>query len=146
MNMSNKDNWKGSGITRKHRKEFQAYFNAKSRCTNPANKDFADYGGRSIEFRFGSFEEFLSVVGPAPTKNHTLDRLNNDGHYEPHNVAWRTRKQQALNRRPWAPDDPRWKTIGKYKRTAAHRAAMSKRSKGNKYRCLNTQRNMKRAA
>jgi hypothetical protein len=74
------------------------YLAAKGRCTNPNNKDWADYGGRGIEFRFHSLEQFLEVLGPRP-KGLTLDRIENNGHYEPGNVRWATWEQQQNNRR-----------------------------------------------
>jgi hypothetical protein len=81
------------------RVELRAFYSAKNRCTNPKHPRFADYGGRGIEFRFGSFEEFFAELGSKPTRNHSVDRINNDGHYEKGNVRWATRKEQVANRR-----------------------------------------------
>lgn len=79
--------------------EYRAYIGAKRRCQNPKDKDYAEYGGRGIEFRFNSFEEFLTEIGPRPSRFYTNDRVDNDGHYEIGNVAWATFQQQANNRR-----------------------------------------------
>ena len=59
----------------------QIYRWAKARCNNPNVKSYSDYGGRGIEFKFTSYGEFLDALGPRPL-GYTLDRINNDGHYE----------------------------------------------------------------
>ena len=78
--------------------EYAVYSTAKARCRNPNGKYYKDYGGRGIEFRFTSFEEFYAELGPRP-EGMTLDRKDNNGHYEPGNVRWATYTQQVLNRR-----------------------------------------------
>jgi hypothetical protein len=79
--------------------EHDAFNCAKQRCTNPNDKGYKNYGGRGIEFRFDSFEEFYACLGPKPTPLHSIDRINNDGHYEAGNVRWATRSEQNKNRR-----------------------------------------------
>lgn len=72
------------------------------RCNNPGNWQFPDYGGRGIKVCPAwndSFEQFLKDVGEPPFPGATLDRENNNGNYEPGNVRWATRSQQARNRR-----------------------------------------------
>lgn len=78
--------------------EYRAYNAAKRRCS-PHAQDHANYGGRGIQFRFRSYEEFLLCLGRRPSAQHSLDRINNDGHYESGNVRWATRVTQARNRR-----------------------------------------------
>jgi hypothetical protein len=80
--------------------EFHAYTHAKQRCTNPNTKGFEHWGGRGIEFRYSSFEEFLADVGLRPSPKLSLDRIDNDGHYEPGNCRWATRSVQNANQRP----------------------------------------------
>jgi hypothetical protein len=70
------------------------------RCTNPNRPRFADHGGRGIKI-YGSwlrFEAFLADMGERP-EGKTLDRIDNDGDYEPDNCKWSTPTEQARNRR-----------------------------------------------
>ena len=73
------------------------------RCCNPSNNAYHYYGGRGItvcEQWRDSFETFLADVGLRPSNQHSLDRYpNNDGNYEPGNVRWATRMEQAINKR-----------------------------------------------
>lgn len=82
-------------------KEYKAYIQAKVRCTNEkaSGDKWPFYGGRGIEFRFLSFEEFIAHIGLAPSPDHSLDRIENNGHYEVGNVRWATKSTQMLNRR-----------------------------------------------
>lgn len=79
-------------------KEYQAYYDAKRRCENIDHPRYHDWGGRGIEFRFNSFEAFYNVLGPCP-EGHSLDRFDNDRHYEIYNVRWASRSQQQHNKR-----------------------------------------------
>lgn len=80
--------------------EYYAFHGAKDRCRNKHNARYSDWGGRGIEFRFESFEQFFDEVGTKPTPKHTLDRIDNNGHYEPGNVRWSTYLEQNRNQRP----------------------------------------------
>jgi hypothetical protein len=73
-----------------------------SRCTDRKNSSYKHYGGRGIklapEWRY-DFLAFKQHLGPRPSKFHSVDRINNDGNYEPGNVRWATSLQQANNKR-----------------------------------------------
>lgn len=72
------------------------------RCTNPNDKRYKNYGGRGItvckRWR-NSFEKFLEDMGEPPTKEHSIDRINNNGNYCKSNCRWVTRKEQNRNKR-----------------------------------------------
>jgi len=80
--------------------EWKAWHNAKDRCSNPRNKSFKRYGARGIKFLFTNFEQFFEAVGPRPSALHSLERINNGGHYELGNIRWATGVEQQANRRP----------------------------------------------
>jgi hypothetical protein len=71
------------------------------RCTNPKNQDWPNYGGRGVTVcsRWLTFENFLSDMGRRPSKDHSLDRKESSGNYEPDNCRWATSIEQNRNRR-----------------------------------------------
>lgn len=70
-----------------------------NRCRNPNVVEYKYYGARGVRVceRWLTFEHFLADVGRAPPGT-SLDRINNDGDYEPSNVRWATRHEQAHNK------------------------------------------------
>lgn len=82
--------------------ENTAWQSMRARCSNPNRKDYARYGGRGVAVcdRWReSFENFLVDMGPKPTPQHSLDRINVNGNYEPGNCRWATMEEQARNKR-----------------------------------------------
>lgn len=97
-----------------HTPEHKAYCSASERCLDVKNKDYPNYGGRGIDFRFDSFAQFFAELGvkPEPKRRYSLDRKNTNGHYEPGNVRWATYEQQNANRRPFKRGPNKLKEFG----------------------------------
>ena len=83
-------------------KENKVWRGIKQRCLNPKHKQYPDYGGRGIticdEWK-DDFQAFYDCVGKAPYPSASLDRINNDGNYEPGNIRWASKSIQVINRR-----------------------------------------------
>lgn len=84
--------------------EYKTWCGMKDRCHNPKNKHFKDYGGRGIvvcnEWR-EDFGAFFAHIGPKPSPELSVDRIDVNRGYEPGNVRWATASQQSRNRRPF---------------------------------------------
>lgn len=81
--------------------EYRSWMAMKSRCNNPNATDYHRYGGRGIAVcdRWNSsFEAFVQDMGPRPSLSFSIDRVENDGNYEPGNCRWATPIQQQSNR------------------------------------------------
>jgi hypothetical protein len=79
---------------------YHAWRDMRRRCSDPSSADWVRYGGRGITVcsRWDRFEDFLADMGQRPD-GVTLDRINNEGNYEPGNCRWTTWHEQVHNRR-----------------------------------------------
>jgi hypothetical protein len=86
-----------------HTPEYNAWILMKDRCLNPKSSNYPYWGGRGITI-YGPWVEdfvvFCMYVGHRPSPRHSLDRIDNNGNYEPGNVRWATKVEQNENRRP----------------------------------------------
>ena len=92
-----------AAYTEEERRISAVLYGAKKRCTNVCAPAYKNYGGRGIAFCFVSVRAgvqwVLDTLGPRPSAQHSLDRIDNDRGYEPGNLRWATRSEQARNKR-----------------------------------------------
>ncbi len=82
--------------------EYQIWSASKQRCTNPNHIEYDRYGGRGIKFCdrwFNDFAAFYADMGPRPSDQHSIDRKNTNGDYEPSNCRWADLETQNNNKR-----------------------------------------------
>src|SRR3990172_10547041 len=90
---------------------YRAWENLKARCLNPNDTGYKDYGGRGISVCdrwLNSFENFRDDMLPTWQKRLQLDRIDNNGNYEPSNCRWATRSQNVKNRRNRTPKQSKY--------------------------------------
>lgn len=95
--------------------EYRIWSGMRRRCNNRRDKSFRNYGGRGIKVceRWGDFRLFLADMGFRPSSLHSIDRINNDGDYEPKNCRWASEEVQRSNtsRNKYLTRDGRTQTI-----------------------------------
>ncbi|UOF79264.1 homing endonuclease [Caudoviricetes sp.] len=81
-------------------REYRVWHDMRQRCNNPKNSRYEKYGARGISVcdRWQDFSNFISDMGSRPGPEYSIDRINNDGNYEPSNCRWATRSVQQRNK------------------------------------------------
>lgn len=76
---------------------YESWLAMRQRCLNARHHAYGRYGGRGISIcaRWDDFATFVADMGPRPSEKHSVDRINNDGNYEPGNCRWATAAEQS---------------------------------------------------
>ena len=112
-------------------KLYKAWYDIKSRTLNPKHKDYPNYGGRGIticdEWKddFMSFYAWAILNGYEENKGLSIDRINNDGNYEPNNCRWVDRTIQSRNQRIYKNNTSGYKGVSHNKRQGNYRALIN---------------------
>lgn len=110
---------------RKH-SAYSAWAGLKDRCDNINSSSYPNYGGRGISYykAWVHFENFADDMGPKPTPDHSIERVDNDGNYDKDNCIWATRHEQSLNRRTFTNNSTGYTGVKLVKKSGRYTATM----------------------
>jgi hypothetical protein len=96
------------------------WYDMLGRCGDPEHPSWPRYGARGISVCqrwIDSFDAFLADMGPRPSPKHSIDRIDNDGNYEPSNCRWATDKEQRANQsyQQWVLHEGKTLTVSQYR-------------------------------
>lgn len=115
-----KKHYRANGLDPCNTPEYHSWTAMKSRCYNQNNHAYSRYGGRGIEVCPSwkeSYKTFLADMGNKPSPAHSLDRIDNEGNYEPSNCRWATPTEQTVNQRIRIDNKSGVKGVGFHKKT-----------------------------
>ena len=82
-------------------KAYHCWMSMRNRCYNPKHISYKDYGAKGVTVCkrwYDSYVNFIEDIGERPSKEHSLDRIDSTGNYEPSNCKWSTRTEQNRNK------------------------------------------------